>query len=713
MVSDTKKTLLLVEDEVVLAMSTQRNLKKYGYNVLVVNTGEKAVNICREDSNIDLILMDIDLGKGIDGTKAAELILKKDDLPVLFLSSHTEPEIVDKTEKITSYGYVVKSSSITVLDASIKMAFKLFEASQKVHASEENLRSIFNNMHDIYYKLDSNGKIVEASPSAVELYEYNSLDDLKGIHANNFIYDLEENKILKGELKKNGFVKNYRIKHKNKNGKPIFLEANINIILNKEGVPTGQVGSLRDISNYLNVEDMLRKSEHKFSMAFFNHPIAMQIINIKTGKRVDMNERCIELFGIDKKEFQKGNIYKNNISTNPEARKLIIEKLVQNKTITNIPLDIIRTTGEIKNLLASGSLLNIDDGELGIFSYVDITDSKKAELELIRSEEKYRRLVENLGSEYYFYSHNTKGMKSYISPSVTKMLGYSLEESMYHYGSYLTDNPINKDVDHKTKLAIKGIKQEPYFAESYHKDGSTRLMEITETPVFDENNNVIAIEGIAHDVTERKKAEGEIKQQLLEKEIILKEVHHRIKNNFASISSLLSLQAQEITNQEAISALKDAIGRVNSMQVLYERLLITENYQVTSANEYLNNLIDDIINLFSDAIFITVKKDIDNFQLDAKRMVPVGIIVNELLTNIMKYAFEGKTSGLIKITVIENSGNITLTIQDNGNGLPKNFDSNIQTGFGLMLVKMLSKQLEGNLTMENSNGVKSTLEFNI
>ncbi|MCK5674759.1 MAG: PAS domain S-box protein, partial [Spirochaetales bacterium] len=402
-----------------------KDLEKYNYTVLTVNSGEKAVEILKTNDNIDLILMDIDLGKGIDGTIAAQLILKKKELPIVFLSSHTEPEIVKKTEKITSYGYVVKSSSITVLDASIKMAFKLFKA------------------HD-----------------------------------------------------------------------------NMNI------------------------------NEEKFSKAFFNHPVAMQILNIKSGQRIDMNEKCIELFGIDKKEFIKGNIYKNNISVDPKARKMILEKLVKKKKITNMPLDIISSTGDIKHLLASGSILNIDDGDLGIFSYIDITDSKKAEIELLKSEEKYRRLIENLSDEYFFYTHDTNGMKSYVSSSVTKMLGFSLEEAMSHYGSNLTDNPANENVTKKTDQAINGFKQEPYLAESYHKDGSKRWLEISETPIFDTNGKVIAIEGIAHNVTKRIKAEDEIKRQLQEKEIILKEVHHRIKNNFNSISSLLSLQSQETTNPD-------------------------------------------------------------------------------------------------------------------------------------------------------------------
>ena len=149
------------------------------------------------------------------------------------------------------------------------------------------------------------------------------------------------------------------------------------------------------------------------------------------------------------------------------------------------------------------------------------------------------------------------------------------------------------------------------------------------------------------------------------------------------------------------------------MQILYEKLLLTDNYQVTSIKEYLDNLIDQIIDLFSNTIDISVEKQIDDFQLDSKRLVPIGIIVNELLTNIIKYAFTDRGSGLIQVTLIENLRNATFTIQDNGNGLPKGFDIDTQNGFGLMLVKILSKQLDGTFTIENDNGVKSTLEFHI
>lgn len=128
-VSEASRTrILLVEDEAIIAMSEQMVLERAGYAVTVAYSGEEAIEAFRQNAEIDLVLMDIDLGKGMDGTIAAQAILGDGEVPVVFLSSHTEPEIVDQTEKITSYGYIVKSSGETVLLASIRMAFRLFEA---------------------------------------------------------------------------------------------------------------------------------------------------------------------------------------------------------------------------------------------------------------------------------------------------------------------------------------------------------------------------------------------------------------------------------------------------------------------------------------------------------------------------------------------------------------------------------------------------------
>jgi len=122
------RRILLVEDEAIIALSEKMTLEKHGYAVTIASSGPRAIEAVRDMDDFDLILMDIDLGAGMDGTEAAQAILSIAEIPVVFLSSHTEPAMVDRTEKITSYGYIVKTSGETVLTASIKMAFRLFES---------------------------------------------------------------------------------------------------------------------------------------------------------------------------------------------------------------------------------------------------------------------------------------------------------------------------------------------------------------------------------------------------------------------------------------------------------------------------------------------------------------------------------------------------------------------------------------------------------
>jgi len=157
MPKQNNKTLLLVEDEPLIALTEKRALEQYGYAVIHVGSGEAAVASMDSGTQIDLILMDINLGSGIDGTEAAETILVHHEVPIVFVSSHSEREIVEKTERITSYGYVVKNSSITVLDASIKMAFKLFEEKKRSKSILGKLEATLDAIPDLMFVVDAEG----------------------------------------------------------------------------------------------------------------------------------------------------------------------------------------------------------------------------------------------------------------------------------------------------------------------------------------------------------------------------------------------------------------------------------------------------------------------------------------------------------------------------------------------------------------------------
>jgi two-component sensor histidine kinase/PAS domain-containing protein/CheY-like chemotaxis protein len=214
---------------------------------------------------------------------------------------------------------------------------------------------------------------------------------------------------------------------------------------------------------------------------------------------------------------------------------------------------------------------------------------------------------------------------------------------------------------------------------------------------------------VVRDITERKLSEEKIENLLSEKELLLEEVHHRIKNNMNTLISLLSLQSGTLKDPSTVAALMDAQSRVRSMMVLYDKLNQSADFKKISIHEYLSKLTDEIVETFPNRSSVTIEKNIEDFIIDAKILFPVGIIVNEIITNAMKYAFIGKEAGVIRVSASLKDSHVIIAIQDNGVGLR---DKEI-IGFGLGLVGALAKQIGGITEMKNENGTKFVLEFDV
>ena len=196
-----KKIILLVEDDAVTGLAGKMMLEKNGYSVMTAMSGARAVEIAL-NNKIDLILMDIDLGGDIDGNRAAQEILSKKNLPVLFLTAHVEREIVEKVRKITRYGYALKNTGEYVLLSSIEMVFDLFEAHEKTRESEENHRSLVEDINDIIFSMDDKGVFTYVSPRIEFYLNFRSMEII-GKNFDDFIIteDVEKAKISSGFLR--------------------------------------------------------------------------------------------------------------------------------------------------------------------------------------------------------------------------------------------------------------------------------------------------------------------------------------------------------------------------------------------------------------------------------------------------------------------------------------------------------------------------------
>jgi len=216
---------------------------------------------------------------------------------------------------------------------------------------------------------------------------------------------------------------------------------------------------------------------------------------------------------------------------------------------------------------------------------------------------------------------------------------------------------------------------------------------------------------ITANAIKRKQAEEEVKSLLEGKELLLHEVHHRIKNNMNTMISLLSLQARATKDTEAIASLKDAMGRLQSMSTLYNKLFCAEDLREMSLSEYLPALAKEIVALFPNGDKIATEAKIDDVRLDIKRLSLLGIIANEIIANAMKHAFEGRERGKITLAARLKANRVELRIGDDGIGMPEAVSLESSTGFGLSLVRILAKQLDASVSIERRKGTRFIIEF--
>lgn len=217
--------------------------------------------------------------------------------------------------------------------------------------------------------------------------------------------------------------------------------------------------------------------------------------------------------------------------------------------------------------------------------------------------------------------------------------------------------------------------------------------------------------GYTIDITEAREAEEKIRYLLTEKDLLLKEVHHRIKNNMTSIKGLLSLQIEAEKNESAAQSLRDAESRVQSIIMLYDKLYCTENYRELSCREYLLPLTSDIVHSFPNGKSVTLEANVTDYVMNVQLLTPLGIIINELLTNAMKHAFTGRETGQITLDMSEREKRIRIEFSDNGIGIAETANLENSHGFGMQIVCMLVEQMGGTILIERKEGTKFAIEF--
>ncbi|GAK55345.1 PAS fold family [Candidatus Vecturithrix granuli] len=523
----TAQTILLVEDEALIALSEKVMLQKHGFTVLTAANGIEAVEIALHTPQIDLILMDINLGSGMDGTEAAQQILAQRDVPIVFLSSHTESDVVAKTEKITSYGYVVKNSGETVLVASIKMAFKLFDAYQRLKQQEAALRKtkqelqiIFDTVPALIWQKDCTGTYVQVNKAYCDTIGL-SEEDILG-KTDEELYPPEiadqyvstDQKVLNSGVPAFGTEQRYqRLSGEcgwNQTDKLPYYDSTGNI--------AGTIGFALDITERKRAEEALRESEARFRRLAENSQDMIYRMSLPDGRYEYINPACTELTGYTPEEWYASPKLVQKI-IHPDWQGYFetqwAELLAGNMSPT-YKFQLIHKSGKVKWLHQRNVLIRNEAGcPIAIEGIViDITNRKLVEEELNITLKKYQALFDSFPMGISITDRHGKIIET--NHEAERLLGISREkhtQRTYDDPRWRVIRPDGTPMPAEEYASVRAMHEQ-------------RLIENVEMGIVKEQNNIIWISvtaapiplenyGVAiayGDITDRKRAEETLRE---------------------------------------------------------------------------------------------------------------------------------------------------------------------------------------------------------
>jgi PAS domain S-box-containing protein len=342
----------------------------------------------------------------------------------------------------------------------------------------------------------------------------------------------------------------------------------------------------------------------------------------------------------------------------------------------------------------------------------EITEHNLKERALEESEERFKAIFDKMVDGILVADTSTRKF-TMANNSMSKLLGYEIDEL-----KNLSVNDIHppEDLAYVIDAFAKQARKEFLTAENIpvkKKDGTVFFADINSTPIKLSGQEYLV--GIFRDVTSRKKNEEKIKSSLKEKEILLQEIHHRVKNNMQVVASLLDLQSSIIEDKQVTQVLKESQSRVHTMSIVHEALHDSDSLSEIDLQTYLFKLTTSIFQTYSvEPGKVSLNNEIENIPISINQASPLGLIVNELISNSLKYAFPDDRTGEISVSMKEISNELELIVSDDGIGIPEDLDWRNLNSLGLKLVRSLAEdQLGGSVEMESSHGTKFIIKFNI
>ena len=624
-------------------------------------------------------------------------VIKKD-------GSRFPAEIVAKDVMIEdSTLRVAAIRDVTELKKAYMFADKIAETTPAmlyIYDFEQQKNIWSNTVHDNYFK-----KLVK---NYAEM-RYKNVAEIT--HKDDFARILEKVEEMSKNVKVNKFDLDIRIKSTDGEWKWMTL---LNSVFQRDenGKLLQTIGALFDITERKLAEEKLKKSEQYFKDLTENSSDIIIVVN-RSGVIQYASSSMKRFMGYDPEELIGHKVFKYIHKADlPRAVKDFGKAVLTKDSSVHNSFRVLHKDGSVRILEGYGkSLFNNPFINGFVMNIHDATEREKAEIALRESEKSLRdaQRIANIGNWTLDLAtgdvHMSDEMFHVIGIDKNAGLDVSQHEKYYTPESWQHFQKAVKEAQEEGK----SYEIELEFAS---KNTEFRYAIARGEPVYDNNNKIIALKGTLQDITERKVAEEKIEKELRENRLLLSEIHHRVKNNLQTLSGLLQLQQDLIeTKEDAIKAFEASQDRIMAMARAYELLLHSEHMSDVNVPEYIESIVRQLKFSYDPESRVFVEYDLENCEMEIQELSKTGLIINELVTNVFKYAFQGREQGKLWLSVKEKNDRIYFDIADDGVGLPKDIDFEGTDTLGLSLVSMMISELKGKLTYKVDNGTRFIIEI--
>ncbi|UYP48487.1 hypothetical protein NEF87_004772 [Candidatus Lokiarchaeum ossiferum] len=592
---------------------------------------------------------------------------------------------------------------------------------------ESNFVDIVNTVKSIILKTDPDGNITFINKFGEEFFGFDP-DELIGQHMLDTIVPHIDStgtnlKPMIADLSTNPekYTENINENQK-KNGERVWIAWSNKPITDHEGNQVGLLSVGIDLTDRKLAEEKLKTNEANLKLAEAIANFGYWEYFIQTHK-LKTSEEFNQIFDLNTEaEITPELLFSIYHPDDKERITRLIQKMINGENVPDITeYRIIDSRGKVKTLWSMTKLYkDQNNNPVKIFGTIqDISNQKKLTDQLKKQRDFNELIIE--ASPAFFVAINKEGKTIMMNRKMRETLKYKLEEVVGK--NYLQNFIPKEEQQYVSKIFENMINHpNPTLSENYiiSKDGKKYLTEWHGQPIFNDENELDFFVGYGIDITQRRKYEillekeqNDLKKSLQEKDVLLKEIHHRVKNNLQIISSLIRLQKPKISDDKTLQINIDFQNRVKTMSLIHETLYRSDDLGKLDFGNYIQNLVSNLFRTYQKSPeLIHLEIDIDDFELNLDQAISCGLIINEIISNALKYAFPEKSRGTIFIKAKKRTDNkIELIAGDTGIGIPKEINLEKTETLGLQLIIGLAKQLGGTIKVYRNFGTKFHIIF--